>query len=180
MNSQKGFAPLIIIVIVVAILGLGGTAFLLTKSRSLQSQLTNTKEDKAKIETELVTLKARDLIKENEILQLKLEAAGKNLSEAQKEIGRLTNFEANAKKTKPYLDAIEAVHNVFFGGNPTASAIATIDTKIFALKSDTTLFAQWEDAKRGIDTVRMSWDGNRIGYAIRTIMLRINNFLTTN
>ena len=178
MNSQKGFAPLIIIVIVVAVLGIGAGVFLFTKNQSLQAQLTNLKDEKTKTETELAVLKATNLAKEVEFLRLNLKATEKDLAALQNEVpdlkARIRTFETGVSKLESYLNAIDAIENMV-GGGPTAAGIASVDSALNKL-NDSSVSDRWANAKRGIDLERKSWQGTNISDTVITVTSRIRDF----
>src|SRR3989344_5418019 len=121
MNSpQKGFAPIIIIIILITMLGLGGAWFLYQENRSLatlrsdlQSKLADRdanidklKNEKAKSAEELAVLKASDIAKEVEFSRLKLKNLETDLGAAGV---RVTALEPVMIKIRLYADAVAAI-----------------------------------------------------------------------
>ena len=149
-----------IILAIIAVLGLIGAGLfftqkqaLETKNTSLQNELKNTQDEKRSIETELAILKATDLAKEAELLQVKLGSTEKSLAVAQGDVADLEStvqtFKTNNAKIPPYLNAIDAIEAVI-GSSGEASGIEDIDMKIAALQ-DSQVSRQWVVAKTGID-----------------------------
>ena len=119
MNPQKGFAPIIIIIIVVAILGLGGAGYFFWQNQVLENQTVKLKDEKANVEKEFAVFRATDLAKENETPRLKLKNTEENLA-AEKEKtkvleknlwtaeSRTKTLEANSTKIKSYVAVLDA------------------------------------------------------------------------
>jgi len=174
--------PLTIILIIVAILGLGGTGFLYMERQSLvvengdlqgeikgsEKEITDLKDEKTKIETELAVLKTIDLEKEAELLRFKIKNAESDLAAAEKKSIKL---ETNLSKTKPYADALDAIDH-FFSGPMTEANLKNIDVKISAL-GDSQITAQWKEAKADIDVSRGSWGVNGISHTFFLIISEI-------
>jgi len=164
MNPQKGFAPIIIITIIVAVLGLGGTWFLYAKNQSLiaeksdlESKLTNRnadieklKNEKARSEQELAMLKASDLAKEVELLRLKLKNTEVDLAAIK---GKIAPLDATMTKIRLYADVVAAFNQNLAPPPPTPphSNLKNIDVKVSAL-NDSEVTEQWRRAKLIFDT----------------------------
>ena len=176
--------PLIIILVVVALLGLGGAGYYFMSLLRLQNELvdrekliTTLKDEKAGVEKELAVLKNSDLAKDLELTQLKLKTSEKDLSESKKEVARLgsrvTTLETGLRSIKPYLSAIDAVQLVVLGTTgPTRSVVANVDPKVAAL-NDSEVSIRWAEAKQNIDFEQLSWQQQFFGNTISTIILRI-------
>ena len=120
MNLQKGFAPLIIIIII-AILGLGGAGYFFWQNQVLENQTAKLKDEKAKVETELAVLKATDLAKEIEVLNLKLQARDKELVDAKKNLSTIqTAFDSFRSDVNmiPKATSIISLMMMTFGKQP--------------------------------------------------------------
>lgn len=180
--------PPIIILIVVALLGLGGTGYYFMSSLRLQNEfadreklITNLKEEKSRMEIELAVLKNSDLAKDLELTQLKLKTSEKDLSESKKEVARLgarvKTMEAGLNKMRPYLNAIEAIQKVVLGDTGiTKSLVANADPKVSTL-NDQEISGHWQKAKDNIDWERMGWQQRFFGDTISTIISRIFNLI---
>ena len=120
MGSQKGFAPVIIIIVIIAVLGIGGAWFLYAKQQlfmvekgDLENILTKKdadieklKNEKAKSDQELAVLKANPLVKEAELLRLKLENIETDLTAIK---GKVAPLEDTMTKIRLYADAVAAL-----------------------------------------------------------------------
>ena len=184
---------LIIILIIAAVVELGGIGFLFAQYQSLTAKntalqiklenkekaFTDLKDEKTKIETELAVLKSTDLAKEAELLQLKLKNTEKELATAQNSITNLQNkntaLDANLRKITPYLDAISAIEQAL-NAPFTAASLANIDTKINALK-DSQITSRWSQGKSTIDISQQSWMPTDVFNTIFLISSRIRNLL---
>lgn len=172
----------IIAVVMIVILGLGGTGFLYVENQSLvnenadlqsklearEAEIENLKEEKASIEQEVTVWKVTDLDKEAGLLRLKLETAEKDLVVAGK---RAIKLKTNLNKMKPYADAIAAVDN-FFGRPMTNANLNNIDIKIDAL-NDSQITAQWMQAKADINVSENSWGTNGVVHTLFLIVSKI-------
>lgn len=181
-TSNGGFTPIMIIVIVIAVLGLGGMGFLYVKKQSLvnenadlqnkiearETEIVNLKNKKAGVEQELAIWKATDLDKEAELLRLKLDNAEKDLSAAEKRSAKLAT---NLSKMKQYADALAAVDN-FFGRPMTNDNLNNIDLKIGAL-NDGLITAEWTQARAGIDVSQNSWSTREVVHTLFLIVSKI-------
>lgn len=172
---------LLIIIIVIA-LGAGGYFF--WQNAVLNDQLTNLKNEKSKVDTELAVLKTSDLAKEVERLSLKLKTTEQNLSKSEQEVSRLgarvNTLETSLTKIKPYLSAIDAVQKVVTAETGiTKASVANADPQVAALK-DPEISDHWRKAKDYIN-----FDGDRVssynqrffGDAISAMVSRIFNLL---
>lgn len=172
---------LLIIIIVIA-LGAGGYFF--WQNAVLNDQLTNLKNEKSKVETELAVLKTSDLAKEVERLSSKLKTTEQNLSKSEQEVSRLgarvNTLETSLAKIKPYLSAIDAVQKVENGETGiTKVSMANADPKVAVLQ-DPEISDHWRKAKDNIH-----FDGDRVssynqsffGDAISAMVSRIFNLL---
>lgn len=175
------------LVALVAIIGFIIAGFLFTKNGSLTKQVQElndqlkTVSDKLNdAEKELIYYKNTDLAKEVQLLQLQLTAAEKDLATSQQDASsaqaRVKTLETNLAKIGPYLDAMQAISDMFFDTGPTDKGVARIDAKIAVLK-DASISNVWADAKSGIDTERRSWSGESIGKTMSAIISQINSLL---
>lgn len=171
------------LLIIIAVLAIGGAGFLFFKNQSLQNQFTEfktrseteqaqLKSEKTKVETELAVLKATDLAKEAELLRLKLANTEKDLGTATK---RITELETNQKKAKPYADATSAIDQ-FFSAPMTAGNLANIDAKISAL-GDNQVTVQWQKARAGINIQENSWSVSELVDTLFLVNSKIRNLL---
>ncbi|MBI2034788.1 MAG: hypothetical protein HYT11_03605 [Candidatus Levybacteria bacterium] len=163
MNSQKSFVPIIITIILIAVLGLGGTWFLYTEKQSLMAERSNLqsklserdanidklKNERARSEQELAVFKATDIVKEVELLRLKLKNIEADLAVVG---GKITTLEATMTKIRLYADAIAAIDENLAPPPPTSlySNLKNIDVKIGEL-NDSQVADQWGRAKSAFD-----------------------------
>ena len=105
MNKQKGFTSIIMIIIVIAILGLGGAGYFFWQNQVLENQITELKDEKANVEKEFTVFKATDLAKENETLRIKLKTTEENLAD---EKGKAQVFEKNLSVAESKIKTLEA------------------------------------------------------------------------
>ena len=161
MGSQKGFAPVIIIIVIIAVLGIGGAWFLYAKQQlfmaekgDLENILTKKdadieklKNEKAKSDQELAVLKANPLVKEAELLHLKLENIETDLIAIK---GKVAPLEDTMTKIRLYADVVAALdQNLapmppnYINGN-----LKMVDDRIGAL-NDSEVTEQWGRAKSG-------------------------------
>ncbi|HEY4509480.1 MAG TPA: hypothetical protein VJC15_00635 [Candidatus Paceibacterota bacterium] len=181
MNSQKGFAPIIIIIILIAALGSGGTWFLYTEKQSLlaeksdlQSKLAEKnanidelKTEKARSEQELAVLKASDIAKEVELSRLKLKNMEVDLAAVEKKI---TPLDATMFKIRLYADVVAAIDQNLAPSFPNSphSNLKIIDDTISALNDDQ-VADQWGRAKSAFDA-----GGDGGAYLVQTLLLVIS------
>lgn len=182
-NSQNGIAPIVIILVVVALLGLAGAGFLLTKNQSLQNRLESLGKEKAKIETELAVLENSNLAKENENLQFQLGIAKKDLAISQKELtdqkAKIGSLDEKLTKIRPYVEAIDVIQKVFFTNFalPSTSEITSrVDPKIKVLDNPE-LLENWLGAKALMNSPQGSWSGGPIGVVVTGLINRILDLL---
>lgn len=177
----------------VAVLALGGAGYFYIQNTSSQNAITKInqellqrKDEKSALETELVVLKSSDLGKEVEILQLKLQTAERDFAAKEKELiavtqeklglaSQLQTARANSVKIRARLDAIDAIDRMV-GAGPNAGSVAAADSKISVIQ-ETGITEAWAIAKRDIDFVKMSWNGNTIADAVIVITRSIRNLL---
>ena len=178
---------LFIVVIVIAVGALGVAGYFYTQhsslrgeAKNLNQQLSRLQDEKTKIETELAVLKATNLVKEVEVLTLKLVTAEKDLATVGKarsdialDLYRLKN---NLVKIPAYLNAIDAIEDVPSQG-PTRENVATADAKIAVLKDDA-VSSRWQAAKASIDIEKKSWMGGSIADTVRLITLTIGKLIS--
>lgn len=185
------FINIIFIVIAIFALGIGGyfvrqNQDLLGRLHQAAEEAAELQETKAALTTELAVLKATDLAKEVELLQVKLKIAERDVATKEKELAaalrekasvtaQLQTVRANSAKIRSRLDAIDAVERMV-GAGPNAQSVATVDAKIAAVKNADVTNA-WAIAKRDIDFVKMSWNGNTIADAVIAITRSIRNLL---
>lgn len=171
--------PFTIIFIVIAVLGLGGSVYFFIQTQSLENQVLELQDAKSKTETELAALKATDLAKEVELLNLKLKTAETGLATAQKEItnlrSQINDLTTNISKIEPYLNAITAIEK-FLGGPFTASNLGNIDAKINLLQ-DSQVTSQWLKAKENIDMARNSWSPQEFFDTVFLVNSKIRDLL---
>ena len=148
MDPQKGFTP--IIIIIVAILGLGGAGYFFWQNQALENQVVKLKDEKVNVEKEFAVFKATDLAKENETLRLtlrtiednlatekgKTQVFEKNLSVAE---SKIKTSEANSAKIKSYVAVLDAFNDWQYA--PSSLPIgdrdtAKIDAAIIALHDE--------------------------------------------
>ena len=167
MNSQKGIASRIVILITVAILGLGVAGYFFWQSQALENQIAKLKDEKTNIEKEFAALKATDLAKENETLRLKLKFVGENLATEEKKIqvleknllvaeSKTKTLETNLAKIKSYVAVLDAFNDWQYA--PSSLSIgdrntAKIDTAITALR-DETISNLWRTIKANFPQAR--------------------------
>ena len=164
---------LIIVVIGIAVLGALGVAFYFYVQYSgSQVHVTQLKDEKTKIETELAVLRASDLAKDNELLKLKLKNTEQDLAGAQ---SRVTTLETNLNKIKPFLDAISAIER-FFSAPFTRSGLADIDTKISVFQ-DTEVSNRWMIAKGTVDFANNGWGPHDFFQVVFLLNSRIKSLL---
>lgn len=175
-----------VILIMVVVLVLGGGGYFAYQNYALQNKLAGLAEEKASIVTELAVLKATDLAKEVEIMQLKLKTAERDFAAKEKELAgalqekasaalQLQTARANSTKIRSRLDAIDATERMI-GAGPNAQSVASVDAKISAVK-DADITEAWAVAKRDIDFVKMSWNGNTIAGVVMALTRSIRNLL---
>lgn len=175
------------------ILALGGTGYFYSQYASSQNALADLREqfsllkdEKNAIVTELAVLKATDLAKEVTVLNLKLKTAERDFAVKEKELAaalqekanvtaQLQTARANSAKIRSRLDAIDATERMV-GAGPNAQSVAAVDAKIAAVK-DPDITGAWAIAKRDIDVVKMSWNGNTIGDTVIALTQSIRNLL---
>ena len=150
MNSRQGFAPIIIIVIIIAILGLGGAGYFFWQNQSLGAKIAKLKDEKANVEKEFAVFKATDLAKENETLRLKLKTTEENLTAEKEKTGileknlsamesRTKTLEANSTRIKFYVAVLDAFNDWQYApsGLPIGDRnTAKIDAAITALHDE--------------------------------------------
>lgn len=111
-----------IIFIIIAVIGLAGTGYFFTKTRSLESKAAILQDAKLKVETELAALKNTDLGKENALLKSELKTAEDALALEKREHGNTQNrlttaegkikdLETAIKKAQPYIGALSAFND---------------------------------------------------------------------
>ena len=160
-------------VIGIAVLGALGVAFYFYVQYSgSQVHVTQLKDEKTKIETELAVLRASDLAKDNELLKLKLKNTEQDLAGAQ---SRVTTLETNLNKIKPFLDAISAIER-FFSAPFTRSGLADIDTKISVFQ-DTEVSNRWMIAKGTVDFANNGWGPHDFFQVVFLLNSRIKSLL---
>ena len=179
--GRQGFAPIIIIIILIAALGLGGTWFLYKEKQSLaaekndlqskladrNSNIDKLKNEKTGIEREIAVLKATNFEKEAELLRLKLKDIETDLASTR---GKATTLEATATKIKLYADVMAAIDQNLAPPFPLSlySNLKSIDDKVSAL-NDAQVTDQWKQAKSAFDT---GGDGGRD--LIQTLFLLVS------
>ena len=160
-------------VIGIAVLGALGVAFYFYVQYSgSQVHVTQLKDEKTKIETELALLKATDLAKDNELLKLKLQNTEQDLAGAQ---SRVKTLETNLNKIKPFIDAISAIER-FFSAPFTRSGLADIDTKISVFQ-DTEVSNRWMIAKGTVDFANNGWGPHDFFQVVFLLNSRIKSLL---
>lgn len=175
----------IIACIVIIVFALGGGYFAYQNQVS-QSQIAGLTEEKNKIETELAILRATDLAKEIELLRLQLKTAERDFAAKEKELAaalqekasvtlQLQTARANSAKIRSRLDAIDATERMV-GAGPNAGSVAAVNQKIVAVK-ETDITEVWTIAKRDIDFIKMSWNGNTIADVVMALTRSIRNLL---
>ena len=150
MNSQKGFAPILIIIIVIAVLGLGGAGYFFWQNQALENQTAKLKDENTNTEKEFAVFKATDFAKENETLRLKLKTTEANLTAEKEKTGileknlsamesRTKTLEANSTRIKFYVAVLDAFNDWQYApsGLPIGDRnTAKIDAAIIALHDE--------------------------------------------
>lgn len=160
---QKSFTLIIIIAILLAAIGLGGSWFLyaerqtlMAEGADLQSKLADRdatidalKNEKKMSERELAVLKASDIVKDIELLRFKLNNTEGELAKVREEVVPL---EATMAKIVLYADVVAALDQNLAPLPPTPlnSNLKTIGINISALH-DSEVMDQWGRAKADID-----------------------------
>ena len=189
MNSQKGFTPLIIIIIVVTVLGLCGAGYFFWQNQALENQTAKLKDEKANVEKEFAVFKATDLAKENETLRLKLKITEENLAIEkektkvfEKDISvaesKIRTLEANSTKIKSYVAVLDAFNDWQYSpsGLPIGDRnTAKIDATITALH-DEAVSNLWRTIKANFPQAKQT---GMFGYeqVILRVTSLIQNFL---
>ena len=152
--------PLTIVLIIIAILGLGGAGYFFRQNQALENQIAKLKDEKANVEKEFAVFKATDLAKENEILTLKLQRAEKDITERNEKIAalqkdlagvqsRIAMLEINLKKIKSYTAILVAFNHWQYDGSPyhiLDRDTSKIDAAIAAL-GDSEISQLWNSIK---------------------------------
>lgn len=144
--------PLIIALTVVAFLGLASAGFLFTKTQPLQNRLESLGEEKTKIETELAVLKNTNLAKENEILQLKLKTAEKDLAREKEAFGQ---FRSRTASIPQIADTLSLIVSLVFAENVSQcpsqfGRFGEVRQKIVVI-GDTRLLNAWDEFAKSPD-----------------------------
>lgn len=163
MDTQKGFTPTLIVAVLLAATGFGGAWFLYTENQSLVAERTDLeskfadrdanldtlKSEKARSEQELALLKASDIVKDIELLRLKLDNTEEGLAKVRGEIVPLETTMANIRR---YADVVVAFDQNLVPPPPTPvnSNLKNIGITIGAL-NDSEVADQWGQAKSDID-----------------------------
>ena len=114
--------PLTVILVVIAILGLGVAGYFFWQNQVLENQTAKLKDEKANVEKEFAVFKATDLAKENETLRLKLKTTEENLATEKEKTqvfeknlsiaeAKIKTFEANSAKIKSYVAVLDAFND---------------------------------------------------------------------
>lgn len=171
-NPKPFDAKLLAIVIVslLAVIGVAGTGFALSKLAKVNRALTQLQGEKAKVAEELAALKATDLAKE--VIRLTAFEKEVGLLRARNEV-----LERNARQLQPYFEAVSAVQGGFYGGN-LESSFPGIDRAMAAL-GEPDLLAKWQDTKRVVqaDLADGSWSPAPIGDLLDVLLSRIRTLL---
>ena len=134
MNSQKGFTPIIIIIVVVAVLGISGAGYLFWQNQALENKVANLKDEKANVEKEFAVFKATDFAKEIEVLNLKLQTRDKELADEKKSHSTtqtmLDNLRLSISATIPRATNIISLMMTTFSRQPPQCYNETDRTKI--------------------------------------------------
>jgi len=177
---------LISIIIIVAILGFGGSAYFFTASRSLSTQKTIVEQqlfsaeqnvdhlegDKIELEKELVFYKNTDFAKDNELLRLKLQNTEKDLAGAQ---NRVKTLETNLNKIRPFIDAVSAIER-FLNAPFTQKGLTDINTNISILQ-DTEVSNRWMTARNTVDFSNNGWGPHDFFQTVFLLNSRIRSLL---
>lgn len=160
----------IVVVSLLALLGVAGAGFALSKLAKVNRVLTQLQDEKAKIADELAALKATDLAKE----VIRLTAVEE---EADRLRTRNDTLERNAQQLRPYFEAVSAVQGGFYGGDIVRS-FGDIDRTIAAL-GEPDLMTKWQDTKRVVqaDLADGSWSPQPIGAMLDVLISRIRALL---
>ena len=111
-----------------------------------------TAEEKTKVETELTVLKSTNLAKENEILQLKLKTAEKDLAQEKETFGQFRN---RVTSIPQIVDALSLIVSLVYAENVSQcpsqfGRFGEVRQKIVAL-SDTRLLNAWDEFAKSPD-----------------------------
>jgi len=184
----------IIVVLLVALVSLGAVGYLYTqnlasqnKIEQLNQQLSRLEDEKTKIETELMILKATDLAKEAEVLTLKLASAEKDFASTQKNLVIVEKsrsdlaldfyrLKSNLAKIPAYLNAIDAMEDIAAQG-PNQTNVAAVDAKVALLKDDA-ISSRWQTARAGINIEKQAWMGGLIADTVRMITLTMGKLVS--
>jgi len=161
--------PLIIILIIIAVLGFGGTGYFFTQTQSLENQIAVLQDAKSKAETELAVLKSTDLAKENELLRSKLKSAEDTLvsekrahENTQSKLTavetKINALETTIKKAKPYINVLTAFNDWQFTASPfylVDRDTSAIDNAISSL-GDTQISNLWREIKTGFPAAKQT------------------------
>ena len=169
----------LIISVIVVLVALGAAGYFYTQNSSLQGeaknlsqQLLQIQNEKTKIETELVVLKATNFAKDNELLRWKLQNTEQDLAGAQ---SRVKTLETNLNKIKPFLNVVSAIER-FLSAPFTQKGLADIDTKISVLQ-DMEVSNRWMIAIGTVDFANNGWGPHDFFQTVFLLNSRIKSLL---
>ena len=147
--------PLLLIIVVIPVLSAGGYFF--WQNTVLNGQLANLKNEKAKVETELSVLKNTNLAKENEILQLKLKTAEKNLAQEKEAFGQ---FRSRVASVPQIADTLSLIVSLVFAENVSQcpgqfGRFGEVRQKIVVM-GDSRLLNAWDEFAKSPDSAHCS------------------------
>ena len=161
-----------LVVVIVALGALGTAIYFYAQYSDSQGQVTKLIDGKTRVETELALLKATDLVKDNELLRLKLQNTEQNLAGSQ---NRVKTLETNLNKIEPFPDAISAIER-FFSAPFTQKGLADIDTKISVLQ-DMEVSNRWVTARGTVDFANNGWGPHDFFQTVFLLNSRIKSLL---
>jgi|SRR3989338_754794 len=176
-----------LIVIVVALGALGTAVYFFVQYSGSQAQVTQLKDEKTIVETELALLKATDLVKEVEIVALKLTTVEKDLASTKKDLSEVEKARSDLAldlyrlrnglaKVPAYLSTIDTMEDINADG-PSNANVSAVDAKVVSLKDDS-VSKQWQIARAGIDIEKKSWMGGEIARAIKIMTQAITKLIS--
>lgn len=160
---------LTIILIIIAVLGLGATGYFFYQNRGLEEEIVTLKDGKAEVEKELAVLKNTDLAKENNSLKSQLTskeetlaAERRNLTEAELRLktaeAKIQHLEMNIEKTKPHVNVLKAFNDWQFSVSPFPLVdrdTRSVDNAISAL-GDSQVSNLWREVKAGFPAAKQT------------------------